>query len=134
MSPPPKLSRRTLTIGGIAAGGVAIVAGAIYEVPRLLKHRASGEYADLVNLLGDPEKAAVVGRAIEQQAARFGAFDSVVHGDPVAWLRKKLLKQTLEELTIADAKQGLVAEVDGWVMPATQLFICELAADPKLVR
>jgi len=128
MSPPPKLSRRTLTIGGIAAGGAAIVAGAIYEMPRLLKRRARGEYADLVNLLGDPEKAAMVGRAIQEQSTHSGAFDVLVHDDPVARLRKTLLKQTLAELTIADAKQGSVMEVDGWVIPGTELFICELAA------
>ena len=129
MSPPPKLSRRTLTIGGIAAGAAAVVAGVVYEAPKLFRRRPHGEYADLVGKLGDPEKAAIVGKAIEAQMSRSGAFDSVTTPEQFASsLRKQLLKQSLADVSVNDAKSGVLAEVDGWILPGTVALLCDFAA------
>jgi hypothetical protein len=110
MSPPPKLSRRSVTLGGIAVAAAAVVGGAIYEVPRLFKHRASGEYADLVNRLDDPDAAATVGKSIETD------------------LRAQLKKRTLPDILANDAAAGKLVEADGWVLPATLAAICAMAA------
>ncbi len=115
MSPPPKLSRRTVTIGGIAAGGAAVIAGAVYEVPKLFKPRLHGEYAELVGKLSDPEKAAVVGRISDRSAA----------------IRARPLEQRCHPSgrgSFAKNKQARETEADGWVLPETLATVCALAA------
>jgi len=127
MSPPPKLSRRTLTIGAIAAGGAAVIAGAIYEVPKLFKHRLHGEYAELVGKLNDPEKAALLGRHI--QANAFSDVGPSLEELAAKDLKKKMARNTLPELIKKDASDiASVVEVDGWVIPVTVAELCILAA------
>ena len=119
MSPAPELSRRSLTVGGIAIAAAAAVAGAVYEVPKLFKPRARGQYADLVNLLDDPDQAGVVGRALKG----FGDAE-IAQAD----LKKRLPGRTLSALIAEDAARGQMAEADGWVIPATLAAVCILAA------
>jgi hypothetical protein len=118
MSPPPKLSRRTLTIGGIAAGAAAVIAGAVYEAPKLFKRRPHGEYAELVGKLSDPEKAAAVGRVIEDHPSK----------EELSELKSMLAKTSLADIATADSKNDRLAEADGWVLPATLATLCALAA------
>lgn len=120
MSPPPKLSRRSLTIGGIAAGGAAIIAGAVYEAPKLFKRRPHGEYADLVSNLGDPEKAAVVGRVMQDRGS--------LTKEELSELKTALAAKPLADVAAADAKDDRLAEADGWVLPVTLATLCALAA------
>jgi len=120
MSAPPKISRRALTLGGIAAAGTAVIAGAVYEVPRLLRRHARGQYADLVNRLGDPEQAAIVGRAmLPRTAPTKDDFDK---------LRAATAGRPFADLIAADATDGHLSEVQGWVLPATLAKLCILAA------
>jgi hypothetical protein len=133
MSPPPKLSRRTMTLGGIAAAGVAVITGAVYEVPRLFKHRAHGEYADLVNLLDDPDQATVVGNAIFKQADPGPSVDAgVILENKVRELadnlRARLKRETLAKVIDADVAGGKLIEADGWVIPETLAVLCLMAA------
>ena len=86
MSPPPKISRRGFTLGAAAMAGVALIAGAVYEVPKLFKRRARGQHADLVNRLTDPEQAAIIGRAVHLDASE----DSIANE-----LKKRFAKNTL---------------------------------------
>lgn len=118
MSPPPKLSRRQVTLGGIALAAAAAVAGAVYEVPRLFKHRATGEYADLVNLLDEPDQAAVVGRAVQDDSIK----------EEAAGLRATLKDRRLVDVLDGDLAQARLAEADGWVLPQTLATLCALAA------
>jgi hypothetical protein len=120
MSPPPKLSRRTLTVGAIAAAGAAAIAGAVYEAPRLFKRHARGQYADLVNRLSDPEQAAIVGRAIRLDAGEESAASD---------LKKRLSRRTLQELAADDSTDlHRMIEADGWVLPLAVAELCVLAA------
>lgn len=120
MSPPPTISRRAFTFGAAAAVGAALVAGAIYEVPKLFKRRARGEYADLVNRLADPEQAAVVGRAVHLDAG-----EETIANE----LKKRLAKKSLAEIAAEDsAKLERTAEADGWVLPLAIAQLCTLAA------
>ena len=120
MSPPPKLSRRSLTIGGIAAGGTAIIAGAVYEAPKLFKRRPHGEYADLVSKLSDPEKAAIVGRVMQDRGS--------LTKEEISELKTALTAKPLADVAVADAKDDRLAEANGWVLPATLATLCALAA------
>lgn len=132
MSPPPKLTRRGMTVGGVVAIGAAIVAGGIFEGPRLLRRRARGQYADLVNRLDNPEQAAALGKAIQYNSVEgnmlpdgrslteFAAED----------LRTRLSKKPLTELISEDATDPKkVVEIDGWVLPLALFEICMLAAE-----
>jgi len=118
MSPPPKLSRRTLTIGAIAAGGATLVAGVVYEAPKLFKHRLHGEYAELVGKLSDPEKAAIVGRVIEDHPSK----------EELSELKTALAKTSLTDIATDDTKKDRLTEANGWVLPATLATLCALAA------
>jgi len=120
MSPPPKLSRRSLTIGGIAAGGAAIIAGVVYEAPKLFKRRPHGEYAELVSKLGDPEKAAIVGRVMQDRGS--------LTKEEISELKTALTGKPLADVAVADAKDDRLAEANGWVLPATLATLCALAA------
>ncbi len=125
MSPPPKISRRTMTIGGAVAVGAAIVAGGVFEIPKLIKRRARGHYADLVNRLDDPEQAAIVGKAIET-----GRPDGTTSSleDAASALRLELKGGALPELLARDVSSGELAEAGGWVLPATLATLCSMAA------
>ena len=126
MSPPPKISRRGFTLSAAAVAGVALVAGAVYEVPKLFKHRARGQHADLVNHLADPEQAAIVGRAIHP-----GVSDTGPSLEELAssLLKKGLGKKSLAELAVDDAQRiDRLVEAEGWVLPLTVAALCVLAA------
>jgi len=128
MSPPPKITRRGMTIGGITAIAAAIVAGGIFEAPRLFKRRASGQYADLVNRLDNPEQAAALGRAFKEALPASDETLTSLEEKIAPYLRKSLTKQTLPELIARDAAdQRLIGEVGGWVMPATLISLCVMA-------
>jgi len=130
MSPPPKITRRGMTIGGIVGIAAAIVAGGIFEAPRLFKRRASGQYADLVNHLDNPEQAAALGRAFKESFPGPGDTLSSLEDKLAPYLRSSLTKQTLPELIARDAADPrLIGEVSGWVMPATLISLCVLAAE-----
>ena len=123
MSPPPKLSRRTLTFGGIAAAGAAIVAGAVYGVPRIFKRRARGEYADLANRLDDTDQASAVGRQLLDQLGSGPSADTSALVDKAIReaaidIRNQLKTKPLRDLYAADAAKGMLVEAGGWVMPA----------------
>lgn len=135
MSPPPKLSRRVVAIGGFAVAGAAVVAGAAYELPRLFKRRARGEYADLVNRLDDPDQAATVGRQILRQMDLGPSVDAGAATDNMirqmaADIRTWLKHKSLKDLVADDIAQHKLAEVDGWVLPTTLAGLCALAAQP----
>ncbi len=120
MSPPPKLSRRSLTIGGIAAGAAAVVAGVVYEAPKLFRRRLHGEYADLVGKLNDPDKAAIVGRVMPDHGS--------LTKEELSELKTALAKTSLADVATADAKNDQLTEANGWVLPATLATLCTLAA------
>jgi hypothetical protein len=119
MSPPPNVSRRAVGIGALVGALAALGAGAIYELPRLLRHRARGEYADLVNRLDDPEKAALVGRTMPERAPS---------KEDLAELRSALTNTALADVATADARENRLEEADGWILPTAVATLCALAA------
>ena len=125
MSPPPKITRRGMTIGGITAIGAAIIAGGIFEGPRLFKRRVKGQYAELVNLLNDPDQAAIVGRAIH-----LGESDPSVERLSQTDLKQRLKGKTLSALAAEDTTYfERMVEAEGWVIPLALAEVCILAAE-----
>lgn len=132
MSPPPKISRRTLTLGGIAAGAVALATGAVYEAPKLFKRRARGTYAELVNRLDDPDKAAAIGyRLLDGRTLDPGSTLDKSIRESAAKIRAGLKAGSLQRLVIADAVDGRLAEAGGWVIPAVMGDLCIMATDGR---
>jgi len=127
MSPPPKLSRRGMTIGAGAAAAAALVAGAVFEIPRLLRRRSGGEYGDLVSRLDDPDAAATLGRTLLPPDS--GGTGPTLQERATADLRKRLSHGTLAELMAQDcADVHLMVEAGGWVVPLVLAELCILAA------
>jgi hypothetical protein len=114
-----------MTLGGAVAIGAAIVAGGIFEIPKLIKRRARGHYADLVNRLDDPEQAAIVGKAVHLERPD-GTTPSLV--DAAASVRLELKGQSLRDLLARDVKASELTEAGGWVLPATLATLCSMAA------
>jgi hypothetical protein len=125
MSPPPKITRRSMTIGGAVAIGAAVVAGGIFEIPKFIKRRARGHYADLVNRLDDPEQAAIVGKAVHMDRPD-GTTPSLE--DAAASVRLELKARSLPDLLARDVVSGELMEAGGWVLPATLAKLCSMAA------
>ncbi|HTT98169.1 MAG TPA: hypothetical protein VMF58_08970 [Rhizomicrobium sp.] len=124
MSPPPKITRRGMTLGGAVAVGAAIVAGGVFEGRRLFKRRASGRYAEIVNQLDNPENAARIGKTVEMITP-----DGVTMADEAARdLKTRLAKQPLAALMRDDTVTlETMAEAGGWVIPLALAEICVLA-------
>ena len=126
MSPPPRITRRGMTVGGIVAIGAAIVAGGIFEGPRLFKRRARGRYAKIVNQLDNLESAALVGKSVEMITPDGTSMAEEAARD----LKTRLAKQPLSALMNDDASAlQNMAEANGWVIPLALAEICVLAAE-----
>ena len=119
---PPQISRRTM----VAGGGIAAALGTIalgLTLPRWLRrHYAPTPYDDLLDHLIDRDAAARVGEA---------ARDSVptLENTKIAReLRQRFEQRSLPEVLDADAAEGRLAEVGGWVIPVSLAELCALAA------
>jgi hypothetical protein len=116
----PVLSRRPVLIG-LGATVIAAVAGIALDIPNLLRRRATGPHADLVNRLDDPEGAAVLGRAVMKST----------HDAPIdrwaAIARGNIGQQDLGRALAADIAQDRLIEAEGWLVPATLAAISVVA-------
>ncbi len=119
------ISRRAALIGS-ALAGVAALVGLGFEGSKLLRHHAAGEYADLVNRLDEPERAAVIGAAILAESPP----SPTKLKEQAAALRGQLLKRALASVIAADVADGRLAEARGWVLPQSLALLCVLAARP----
>ncbi|MEX2203015.1 MAG: hypothetical protein WD965_02890 [Actinomycetota bacterium] len=91
----------------------------------------------LVAILGHPESARAVGRAYlastSTDASASRLVDQISRG--LAGSRSKIEETTDTELRellvariVADFSEGLVVEVDGWILSSTEARLCALAA------
>lgn len=112
------MNRRNV-IAGVAAAGVALVAGVYRFTDLFVKHYPPTPYDDLLGKLTDREQAARLGAKAE------GGFDI---RSRAAQLRAVLQGQSLATVANADVGAGRMAEVDGWVLPQTVAWLSALAA------
>jgi hypothetical protein len=123
-----------MTIGGAVAVSAAIIAGGIFEIPKLIKRRARGQYADLANRLDDTDQAAIVGKQLLEtlnSGPDAGATADNAIRKAAADLRNQLKYKPLQEMYAADINAGLLLEAGGWVMPATLAVLCIMTADTR---
>ena len=116
-------SRRAVAIGGGITAALGIAALGV-SVPRLFKHHyRESQYDDLFAQLTDRDAAVRVGRSVLAHGESFNA--KAVGRD----LRQRLERRTLHEVTDSDLAQSNLAEVEGWVLPATLTLLCALTAE-----
>ncbi len=113
-------TRRRILIG---AGGVVVVAAAVFEGSRLLRKRyAPSPYDDLLALLDDRDADAQIGEAV------LSDIDDFDPKETSADVRERIGKRPLAQVMMEDAKEGRLLEANGWVIPETLALLCALAA------
>ncbi|HEY6577738.1 MAG TPA: hypothetical protein VIY09_00320 [Rhizomicrobium sp.] len=118
-----QLARRSLLKSVLGAAGLAIVAVAVVESPRLFTPaHAPSPFDDLLAQLPDRENAARLGGAFLATAQDFDAV-RVARA-----LRERLAHRPLSAALQADVAAGRMAEAHGWVLPETLVLLCGLAA------
>lgn len=116
-------SRRAVTIGGGIAAALGLAALGVTVPPLLAKHYRQSVYDDLLAQLKDRDAAGMVGRAF--LAAHTRPDTRLLARD----LRQRFERRNLDEVTDSDVAQGLLIEVQGWVLPASLVALCVLAAE-----
>jgi hypothetical protein len=127
MNASPKLSRRTMALGGALAVSAAIAAAGFLDFPRLARRRAHGPYAEIVNKLSNPALAATVGRTIKQNPSGAAPVSTRAAASDLA---ARLANHSISELMANDASAiERIVEADRWAIPLALAEICALAAD-----
>ena len=115
------LNRRRL-IGSIIAGAAGTVALG-YGGWRLFgRHYAPTPYDDLLEQLPDRDLAMPIGRAFLATHANFTTTEAA------AALRARLHTRDLAAVSMSEIVRGELSVAGGWMMPATLLGLCALAA------
>ncbi|HEY1631160.1 MAG TPA: hypothetical protein VGF56_07580 [Rhizomicrobium sp.] len=118
-----EIARRPFLAGLFALLGLSVVGGTVYEAAHILRRRyPPTAFDDLLDQIPDRDSAVKVG---EWSLAHTNAFD--VSG-VAQILRKGIGKQSLPDVLGAEAAQGRLTEISGWLMPTTLTLLCELAA------
>jgi hypothetical protein len=117
------ISRRPVLSGLIAALGLALAGGIVFEVPKFSRRRYKpSPYDDLLANLPDRENAARIGAAVIAESPAFDANQTAQE------LGKNLAATSLADMLEADFAQGRMDEVRGWLLPQTLTQLCALAA------
>lgn len=112
------MKRRT-AVAGLAAAGIAAVAGLYRFTGLFARHYPPTPYDDVLAQLTDREQAVVLGRRVA------GAGDV---GAQARHLRALLQGRTLASAASADIATGRMVEVAGWILPQTVAQLAALAA------
>ena len=115
------LSRRATVLA--AAAGLAAAGAVAFEASHLLgKHYPPTPYDDLLALLPERDVAKTVGRTFLSQHTDFSPKRAANA------LRGHLAKRDLPSLLTEEIGHGELSVAGGWIMPATLLGLCALAA------
>jgi hypothetical protein len=116
-----EITKRNL-LTGLAALLTVSAIGAVIELPRILHVRGHSPYDDVISATGDPDKAAIIGRAVLADLPSFDA-DATAKA-----LRKRTTPDSVTEASMNDSDKGNLLEAGGWVLPETFALACALAA------
>jgi hypothetical protein len=117
------ITRRPFLAGFLAAFGVGIVGGGIYEFPKLFKkHYPPTPYDDLLALLPDRDAAVRLGKADAAVSSATSTQALAAH------LRAEFGPRPLLEILEADLRSNRLVELKGWVLPESLVSLCTLAA------
>jgi hypothetical protein len=115
------LSRRATVLA--TAVGLGVAATVAFEVSYLFgTHYPPTPYDDLLALLADRDAAKTVGRTFLSQHPGFSPKTAAQA------LRGHLRKRDLPSLLTEEIGHGELSVAGGWIMPATLLGLCALAA------
>jgi len=114
-------SRRGIIVSVVAAAAGAAAIG--YGGWRFFgKHYAPTPYDDLLTQLPDRDLAMPIGRAFLATHANFTTTQAA------AALRARLHNRDLAAVSMSETARGELSVAGGWMMPATLLGLCALAA------
>lgn len=117
------IGRRPFLAGFLAAFGVGIVGGGIYEFPKLFKKRyPPTPFDDLLVLLPDREAAIRLGKVSASALAPRNTEAMA------AQLRSELGSRSLCEVLEGDLQANRLVELKGWLLPESLVSLCVLAA------
>jgi len=118
-----EIARRPVLAAIFGLLGLGIVGGTVYETAHIIGRRyAPTAFDDLLSLLPDRDGAEKLGTIVLGDAPAFDVRR--VARD----LRRKIGTRTLADVLGADAAQGRLAEISGWLIPETLAQLCGLAA------
>jgi hypothetical protein len=121
-APKSVIGRRPL-IAGLATFGVAILGGALYELPGLFRRRyPKTPFDDLLDRLADRASAARLGAEVLRTSSNFDVQAEA------GKLRVSFAGASLADVTASDLAADHIDEVRGWVLPDTLTRLCALAA------
>jgi hypothetical protein len=125
-----RIARRPVLASLCALFGLGIAGSLIYEGPRLLERRyRRTKYDDLLDQLSDRESAAKLGKiALDQARARSDVVIPFNAKTVARELREGPGKGSLARAAAFDIGQGRLVEVQGWVLPVSEVAVAALAA------
>lgn len=125
-----RIARRPVLASLCALFGLGVAGTAIYEGPRLLGRRyPRTKYDDLLDQLSDRESAIKLGRiALAQAEAYNDSWPSPDAGEAARDLRDGPGKGSVAHAAQSDIVQGRLVEVQGWVLPVSEISAAVLAA------
>jgi len=116
------IARRPLLAGALAALGIAVAGGVVYEAGLSGPSYPQTPYDDLLALLPDRVQAQVIGEAVVAANATFDVETTARQ------LRAHIGGKPLADVLAADMAADNITEVKGWVLPETMAQLCALAA------
>jgi hypothetical protein len=116
-----EFTKRNLLLSAAAIITVGAI-GAVVELPKLLHVRGHSPYDDVISATGDPDKAALIGRAVLNDLPKFDVAATAKA------LRKRTTPDSVTEASMHDSDEGNLLEADGWVLPETLALACAVAA------
>ncbi|HXM00264.1 MAG TPA: hypothetical protein VN932_10070 [Rhizomicrobium sp.] len=118
-----EIARRPVLATLLGLFGLSLVGGTAYEAAHIIGRRyAPTAFDDLLSQLPDRDAAEKLGAVVLSNSPAFDVRK--VARD----LRAQIGTRTLSDVLGADAAQGRLAEVNGWLMPQTLVQLCGLAA------
>ena len=123
MTTPKQFLSRRPVLAGLAGLAALAGAGIVFDVVRPTHKAATGPYADLVDAVGDPDNAKIVGNAILAQAPN----KHIALREAALFAKERLVAGSLASVTAVDVAHNFLTEANGWVLPITLGSICLLA-------
>jgi len=125
------IARRPLLASIAAVLGIGAAGAFVYEVPRLFGRRyPRTKFDDLLDQIPDRESAAKLGRATMAQIDAHNDIYPLPGAKEAAHeLRNGPGKGSVAHAVEADISKGRMAEIQGWVLPMSVIFVSMIAAE-----
>lgn len=131
-----RIARRPVLASLCALFGLGIAGSLIYEGPRLFERRyPRTKYDDLLDQLHDRESAIKLGKiAFAQAQSNTDIWTGDTAKKAARELREGPGKGSLARAAQFDIAQGRLVEIQGWVLPLSEVMAAILAAEVSTSR